>query len=477
MIVGAEGVGLYQIAYSYYGFLLTFISGGFPTALAFMTAKNQKQGKVLLKATTFLLMIIGAAIGSASYMLAPAIADFMGDSHLTVPIQYIAPALFIVPLLSLMRGFLQGVEHYGSIAASEVVEQITRVVTMLALTTLWIGYGNDFAVGGAVFGAFTGAASALVFLLVMFRFRVWQTYGSEENFGSQRLTILPDISCYLKMAMAILVTRLIVPLSEFLDALIIPHRLQDAGLSISQATRIFGEISGMATIIVYLPTLVTDALSHTLVSKIAEEWKEKQSAAVFRRIRLAIQLTWMWGLSSSLFLFFYGYELGMLLFGNSSVGGAIRYLSLIPLITGIREITTTVLWAQDKKKEPMIGLVAGTVCSILLSYALVGIPGFGYEGVIISILSLEYIAMTWNFRMVRKQNKEMSLSFSIAKETIRLLLIGIGYFQLLHHLSEMYLIHAPGYLQEAAEMAAFYIGITIYTILRFVKTNKMKLFL
>ncbi|KPD10106.1 hypothetical protein AM501_00515 [Aneurinibacillus migulanus] len=476
-LLGAEGVGLYQMTYSYYGFLLTFISGGFPTALSFMTAKNLGQGKAFLKVTTFFFMIAGTVAGVISYLFASDIAVFMGDRQLMLPIQYVAPALCIVPILSLMRGFLQGIEQYGSIAVSEIVEQMVRVGTMLALTLLWIGYGNSLAVGGTVFGAFTGAASALIFLLFIFRFRDFQQYQKGGRLSPPVLTILPDVSSYLKMAMAILATRLIVPLSEFLDAVIIPHRLQDAGLSASQATGIFGEVSGMATTIVYLPTLITAALSHTLAAKIAEDWKEEEYTSVFRRTRLAVQLTWMWGTGSGLFLFFYGKNLGFLLFDNPFVGEAIRYLALIPLLTGIREVTTTILWAQDEKKEPLIGLVAGMVCSVVLSYVLVGIPGFGYEGIIISILSLEAVAMLWNFRIIKKQNNTVFSASSIVNEVIGMLLIGWCLFQMLHCLGEMYMLFLPQYVQEGVKMSLFYMIIVLYAIIRFIKANKIKLFL
>lgn len=43
-MVGAEGVGLYQVAYSFYGFVLILITGGLPTALALFTAKHTSHG-------------------------------------------------------------------------------------------------------------------------------------------------------------------------------------------------------------------------------------------------------------------------------------------------------------------------------------------------------------------------------------------------------------------------------------------------
>ncbi|WP_188318604.1 oligosaccharide flippase family protein [Paenibacillus larvae] len=88
--------------------------------------------------------------------ISPPNRPFARDSQLEFPIRCLAPALLVVPLLQLFRGFLQGIEFYGYIAASELIEQTVRVSTMLLFVLLWINYGTHAAAGGAVFGACTG---------------------------------------------------------------------------------------------------------------------------------------------------------------------------------------------------------------------------------------------------------------------------------------------------------------------------------
>ena len=471
-LLGAEGVGLYQIAYSFYGLVLTCIIGGFPTALSLLTAKNVKQGKALLSIMLLFLAVMGGGAGFLSYMFAPTIASFMGDQQLTIAIQYIAPALFVVPLLHLFRGFLQGMEAYGYIAGSEIIEQLVRVCTMLGLVTIWAVHGKSWAVSGAIWGAFTGAACALLFLLIPFRL-LSRTSGTD----SLKQTLSNVFPFFLHSSLAILATRLIVPVSEFLDAIIVPHRLQDGGMSSTQATAVFGEISGMAVTAVYVPTMITAAISHTLAAKIAEDWKRKQDRAFTRRVRLALQLAWGWGGVSVLFLFFYADEISSLLFGKKEAGLAIRYLCAIPLLTGLREITTTVLWAQEKEREPVTGLLMGTVCSITLSYFLTAIPGYGYEGAIIGVLSLEYIAFMWNMKQVKKGNKSVFLVFPALWEGLCIFAAGIVYFFILNRFATLFMYAFPPPVQDAGKMLLFYIGLTIYAGLRFIKKNRLTFFL
>lgn len=69
------------------------------------------------------------------------------------------------------------------------------------------------------------------------------------------------------MSLYITGTRLILPISDFFDALIIPQQLQASGIDIHQAIAIFGEITGIAATIAYMPTIITSALSHILSPK------------------------------------------------------------------------------------------------------------------------------------------------------------------------------------------------------------------
>ncbi|MBN6185631.1 oligosaccharide flippase family protein [Aneurinibacillus sp. BA2021] len=470
-LLGAEGVGLYQMAYSFYGLVLTLITGGLPTALALLTAKNMQQGKKLTVLLLAYVAFIGGGIAYLAYVFAPSIALFIGDQKLSAAIQCIAPALFVVPLLHLIRGYLQGIQCYGYIAGSEVMEQLVRVGTMLWLVTLWAGLGEGWSVGGAVMGAFTGAVCALLFLLPPLHASF---HAVDRMPGKQPLSI--KFSFFLHSAVAILATRLIVPVSEFLDALIIPHRLQDGGLSTAQATAVFGEISGMAATAVYVPTIVTAAISHTLSSKVAEDWKSKKFSSFARRARLTIRLAWIWGMVSLLFLFFYAHEISVLLFGNDQVGRGIRYLCAIPLLTGIREVTTTLLWSQEREREPITGLALATFCSVFLIYFLVAIPGFGYEGAAISMVSLECIAATWNVLQIKKGNQSIFLLLPALWEALCIFVTGAVYFFVLNMIRDMLFYALPPPLQTIGTMLLFGAGMAGYAGMRYMKKNQFTAF-
>jgi stage V sporulation protein B len=81
-MLGPEGIGLYQMAYSVYGLILTLLLGGFPAALALATSKNAKQGWRLFERLSFILVILSAIMSFATFYFSEQIAALLGDPTL-----------------------------------------------------------------------------------------------------------------------------------------------------------------------------------------------------------------------------------------------------------------------------------------------------------------------------------------------------------------------------------------------------------
>ncbi|MBP1903985.1 stage V sporulation protein B [Paenibacillus turicensis] len=420
-MIGAEGIGLFQIAYAYFGFALMIITGGFPTALAMYTARNKQQGWIWFKRLSILLMTCGAIAFFVTLTFSEQIPHLLGNANSYYFIRALAPALVVVPSLALLRGYLQGLEQYSAIALSEVTEQLIRVTVMLTICYLLLQQGTFYAGGFSLVGTTLGAISAFA---ILFFFYIEGIEPSSYKATASYSPAKGEGAWFVRSSLAICLTRLLIPFSDMTDALIIPLRLQSAGYSPSQATALFGMLTGMALLIAYMPTLVTAAISHTMTMKLAAAWKEKQNQ-VFRSYSLkAIRYAWFWGIISSLFLWIYAEELAFLIFNSTEAGAAIKALSLIPLIVGIREITTSILWAQEQKKVTFIATVIGIICAVCCHYFLIPILYIPLYGAIIGILLMEIIILIANVFALRLSLNNLQIS-KILGSSIVLLLTGI----------------------------------------------------
>ncbi|MBG9789906.1 MULTISPECIES: oligosaccharide flippase family protein [Brevibacillus] len=446
-IFGAEGMGLYQMVYAFYGFVLTLVTAGLPTSLSLSTAKDVHKGIYFLKVSIILTCILGGSATVLSYSYAEIIADWYGDSKLSVAIQLLSPVFLFVPQLHLFRGFFQGVEIYGVISFSELLEQSMRIITMLVLANLWIAYGVSVAVGGAILGAVLGGLSALLFFIGIY---IQQRKKLRYLSLPSRFNHSNETSVFLKMSVSVLATRLLLPLTDFIDSILIPNRLMHSGLTAHQSTIIYGEITGMALTIVYLPSMVTSAFLHVIIPKIAGNW-EKNNVGQFRsRVNKAMKVGWLWGISTSLYFFLYGQNISQAITGDGSLAYSLICLSLIPFLSGIRDISTNILWVKGRKKGPLVGVVLGAIISIIINYYLVGIPSFQYSGIVIGILSFELTSLLWNLQYMRH-----FLSLKILIESVIFLVLCYAFASILDSLPLF--IHV-----------VLYFGcISLYVLLRF----------
>ena len=92
-------------------------------------------------------------------------------------IRWVSYALLVVPMMSIVRGFLQGYQKMEPTAVSQLVEQIVRIIVVLAGAFIVVNVLDGSprtAVNFAVFAAFIGALAGFVVL-----YKYWEVYKPE----------------------------------------------------------------------------------------------------------------------------------------------------------------------------------------------------------------------------------------------------------------------------------------------------------
>ncbi len=200
-IVGKDGSVIYGAAYNIYAIFLNLSTIGLPLAISKMVSEYHTLGYEYTKKRTYKLagriMIVTSIITTVLLLLfAPLLAryiinfnDYSSVAHITGNVlqahinalygQYLieeitfvirisASAIFFVTLISMIRGYLQGMKYIQASSISQVIEQLIRVIVILigSYTCIYIIKANlGAAVGLAVFGATLGAIGALIYLI------------------------------------------------------------------------------------------------------------------------------------------------------------------------------------------------------------------------------------------------------------------------------------------------------------------------
>ncbi len=277
-LLGGEGIGLYQMAYPIYLLALSISSAGLPVAISIMVAeKNAIRDYIgaqrVFRISGVALTITGLAFSALLYVSAGWLVDtgLVRDPRAYWALIALSPAIFVVTIVSALRGYFQGLQQMTPTAVSQIMEQLVRVVTMIAFAVLLLPYGLEYAAAGATFGAAPGALAGLLVLLGYY----YTDRHARRRALLQQDTSLPceQLSSILKrlivLALPVSLANIMLPVVANIDLFIVPHRLAVAGYSVEESTELFGYLTGMATSLVNLPTILTASLAASLVPAVS----------------------------------------------------------------------------------------------------------------------------------------------------------------------------------------------------------------
>jgi stage V sporulation protein B len=380
-LLGAEGIGLYQMAYPIYGIAFVLSSSGVPIAIAKLIAEQNARGyyraaQRILGVAMLLLACTGFIFAFLMYRLAPVIATgILGDARALYPIRAITPAVFFVAVLAAFRGYFQGRQLMLPIAIGQILEQLVRVTTMLGLAYILLPWGLEYAAAGATFGAVTGAIAG-IFCLGLVYVRIPKPVGSapvEEDNG----VIVGKI---LRLALPVTFGAFIMPVMEAVDAAIVPMRLQAIGYTVSQATALYGQLAGMAISLIVFPTVITGAFAFSLIPAISEAVTQGRHELIERRVQEALHLTVLVGLPATVGLYLLPGELCELLFRTPEAGIPLVYLAYGCFFLCLQQTTTGILQGMGRPAVPVRSILFGALCNAILNYYLTVIPALNIRG-------------------------------------------------------------------------------------------------
>ena len=174
-LLGGEGIGLYQMAYPIYLLALSISSAGIPVAISIMVAEkaalqDYKGANRVFRISLSVMVVTGAAFSALLYFGAGWLIEhqYVRDSRAYYAIAALAPAIFFVTILASYRGYFQGMQRMLPTGASQIAEQLVRVVTMVAFAWYLLPRGLEYAAAGASFGAGPGAVAGLAVLIYFY---------------------------------------------------------------------------------------------------------------------------------------------------------------------------------------------------------------------------------------------------------------------------------------------------------------------
>ncbi|WP_226528460.1 polysaccharide biosynthesis protein [Metabacillus niabensis] len=422
-MVGTNGGGLFQTGYAQYTIFLSIATAGFPAAVSKFVSKYNAVGdyetsRRMFKAGIFVMLATGFIAFAILYMLAPQFAIMsLAENELngitvedaTLVIRMVSIALIVVPLMSLIRGFFQGHQSMGPTAVSQVVEQLVRIVFLLASTYLIINVlkgGLVLAVGYATFAAFVGAIGGLIVLFIYWIRRKHTLLAMKENVvETVSMPLGKMFKEVFRYAGPFVFVGLAIPIYNYIDTVTFNRAMLHVGNDQSYTMDMYSVLLLYVPKLVMIPVSLATAFGLTLIPTITESFTNNNRALLHKQIDQTLQLIMLLVLPAVVGLsILAGPAYNVFYAGTSEEIGKqiLLWYAPVALLFSLFTVNAAILQGLNKQKLAVISLVIGIIVKLALNTTLIEL----YEGVgsILATAAGYLVSLIYGFAMIKRHS-------------------------------------------------------------------------
>lgn len=399
-ILGGDGYGHYNIAYSVYNVMLIISTAGLPVAVSKLVAESNAKGRIrettkILRVAVSMFMVLGFVSSAAMFLFADQFADLMKSSSSAATIRAISPSVFFLVVMSSLRGYYQGISNMYPTAVSQIIEALVKVVLGVALSW-WLldaGYPTEIVAAGAVGGMTIGTVFAMIYLVLRKAFdRSKPAAQSDEALPTGVLA-----KRILAIAIPVTIGSGMLALTNFIDTLLVMSRLQSAaGFTQERARWLYGSY-GLAQTMFNFPGSFIVPFAVSVVPNVAYAISRGDTKSASRTIETSIRITSILALPAAAGLSVLAWPILNLLFDKPDEVMAaslpLRVLGIAVFFNSVVMLTNSVLQSIGRARVPVYTMLIGALIKITANWVLVGIPSVNINGAPIGT-TLCYAAIT-----------------------------------------------------------------------------------
>ena len=391
-IIGSEGNGYYSTAYSVYNILLLLSSYSLPLAVSKLVSARTAVGK--WKETKRILIaafVFAAAVGLTFALITLFLADFfctkiMGSPRAAIALKWLAPTVFIMAVLGVLRGFFQGLQTMIPTAVSQILEQIANAFVSVGMAAALFQYGTEvtlktgdqtfapaWGAAGGTIGTGAGAFVALAFcamLFFLFRGRFNSSVNRDKN---------AKVRPYGRI-------------------------MKRIGYTVSEYTSVWGDYNSAFMILIHLPVAFASAIASALVPSLSAAYAEEDRKLVLQKISVTLRTVLLIALPFSFGMMAVGGNLAKLLFPTISAD-AERYLIIggfAVLFYSLATVTNAILQGLNRLDKPVIHNLISLLVHVLLMFFFVYVLKLEITGVIIAYMLFGLVTTALNLWSIYK---------------------------------------------------------------------------
>ncbi len=442
-VLGDEGMGYFNAAYTIYAWLYMLSTAGLPIAVSIMVSEARAKGhrevvKRVLRVTSVSLILIGSVTTAFMVIFARQIAALLGTADAYYTMFAIAPTLFFICLTSLFRGIFQGYQNMVPTAVSQLIEAVGKVAVGMGLAALAVQRGKSLPVVSAyaVIGVSAGTLLGTLYLSV--RYLIAKLRGelvieekteaavSTAGIGRRLLTI----------ALPVTVSASVMSLTGLIDLGMIIRRLVSIGYTQAEATALYGNYTTLVVPMFNLPSVLVAPVASGIIPALSAAFSCGDREGCRHIMDGAFRMCAIIAVPAAMGLAMFARPILALLYPAASVETAYQLLAIIsPAVyfVCILTVSNAVLQSFGRAKTPMITMLIGGIIKVIAGYVLLGREEIGILGSPIGTVLCYGVALLLNLIVIASRIEYIPSVTSLVWRPLASAVCSIGPAALLYY--------------------------------------------
>ena len=379
-IIGAQGMGLYQLILSIYMLASTFATSGISTAVTRLCADemvigSKKSVLKVLRRAVLLSAIVGLSLNLIVYAFSSPISTvFIGDARAIPSVKILSFSLVPMGVSACFKGFFIARRKTVLPSVASIFEQIVRIsVVMVLLISLKAKDIKTACFYVLLSDVIAEAASCL--------FMYFATINDKKKLSvaNNNLKIRKGIvSSILKIAVPITAGKYLTSGLRTVENLLVPKCLSVFSSNKQAGLETFGLLKGMAMPIIFFPSSFLQAISTLLIPEISQSAALNEKNVIRKDVEKVISITIIGSILAGGCFYLCSNKIGVAFYKSVETGVLIKALSPLVPIMYLESVVDGILKGLNKQNSTLLYNTIDSSLRIIL--VLIIVPKFGMFG-------------------------------------------------------------------------------------------------
>lgn len=374
-VLGAEGMGLYQLILSIYFLMITLATSGIRIAVSRLISeelalRNYSNAKKVLHQSLILSLFTGLAAAFLLYYFSDYIgSNILNDERTTLALLYLVPSLPLIAISNCYKGYFYAVGKITKPAIVQVAEQLVRIAVIFAIMDAYLPKGLEYGCAAVAIGM---TVEELFSLILTWFFYIFEKKPFKLSNAKSENMIFKILGISLPLS----ATSYLNAILRTVENTMIPARLLLFGLSAETAMSLYGMIKGMVLPILFFPSSFLTSLSSILIPSVAGDNATANEKRVSATLSKVLHFTAISGVLVVAVFVAFPQEIAVAVYNDTQVALMIKIISYVCPFMYLNMVISSMLNALGEQMSSFKINIIESILKISIIYYFVPVYGF-----------------------------------------------------------------------------------------------------